>query len=388
LAERRGRVMKTAVLRETQAGEHRVAMTPDVVRRLSGLGAEVIVESQAGLAAGFGDPLYSDAGASVVAGREAVLSQADLVLRIGKPVPDDIALLKQGAIHVSFLDPFNEHGLIDALCKSGVTAISMEMIPRTTRAQKMDALSSQGSLAGYVMMLKAAMAAPNIMPMMTTPAGTIRPATVFVIGAGVAGLQAIATARRLGSRVIAFDTRPETAEQVRSLGAKFLEIDLGETQSTKDGYAVQLSAEQLERQKQGQAKQVTASDIVITTAQVFGRKPPVLITVDMVASMRAGSVVVDMAAETGGNVEGSVPGQTVTVGGVTIVGDGNWAAAVPRDASQMYASNLGAMVEEFWDKEAKRMTIDFADDIIKGCVITHDGRIVNETISKLRTAGE
>lgn len=380
--------MKTAVLRETRSDEQRVAVTPDVARRLGGLGAQLMVEAGAGLAAGFADAEYADAGVSIVQERASMLSQADLVLRIGKPSIDEVALLKQGAIQVSFLDPFNEPGLIDALRDRGITAISMEMIPRTTRAQKMDALSSQGSLAGYVMMLKAALAASTVQPMMTTPAGTIRPATVFVIGVGVAGLQAIATARRLGARVIAFDTRPETVEQVRSLGAKFLEIDIGETQSTKDGYAVQLTAEQLERQKQGQAKQVAASDIVITTAQVFGRKPPVLITTDMVASMRAGSVIVDMAAETGGNVEGSVAGQTVVVNGVTIVGDGNWASAVPRDASQMYASNLSAMVEEFWDKDAGRMAIDFSDDILKGCVITHDGGIVNETISKLRAGGQ
>ena len=220
--------------------------------------------------------------------------------------------------------------------------------------------------------------------MMMTPAGTLKPANVFVIGAGVAGLQAIATAKRLGAKVVAFDTRSVVAEQVRSVGAKFLEIDLGETGQTKDGYAVQLTPEQLEKQKQGQARQISESDLVITTAQVFGRKPPVLVTRDMLAGKRAGSVIVDMAAETGGNVEGSVAGETVVVNGVTIIGNGNWANCVPRDASQMYSSNLLNLIEEFWHKEEKRLALNFEDDILQGCVITHEGMIVNQTIKNLK----
>ncbi|MBP9035357.1 MAG: NAD(P)(+) transhydrogenase (Re/Si-specific) subunit alpha, partial [Pseudomonadales bacterium] len=198
------------------------------------------------------------------------------------------------------------------------------------------------------------------------------------------GLQAIATAKRLGAKVVAFDTRSVVAEQVQSVGAKFLEIDLGETGQTKDGYAVQLTPEQLEKQKQGQAKQIAESDLVITTAQVFGRKPPVLVTRDMLAGMRPGSVIVDMAAETGGNVEGSVAGETVVVNGVTIIGDGNWANQVPRDASQMYSSNLCNLIEEFWHKEEKRLVLNFEDDILQGCVITHEGTIVNQTIKNLK----
>ena len=205
-----------------------------------------------------------------------------------------------------------------------------------------------------------------------------------MIGAGVAGLQAIATAKRLGARVVAFDTRAVVAEQVQSLGAKFLEIDLGETGQTKDGYAVQLTSEQLEKQKQGQKKQIAESDLVITTAQVLGRKPPVLVTRDMVEGMKPGSVIVDMAAETGGNVEGSVAGQSVEINGVTIIGTGNWANQVPRDASQMYSSNLFNLIDEFWDKEQKAMVLDFGDDIIQGCVITHGGEIVNQTIKNLQ----
>lgn len=377
--------MKLGVLKAATPGEKRAPLVPADAKKLVRLGAEVVVEAGCGQAAGFADTEYSDAGAAIAADRAQILSGSDLILRLAKPSPEDIAQLKHGAIHVSYLDPFNEPELIDALASRGVSAISMEMIPRSTRAQKLDALSSQGSLAGYVMVMKAAAAAPTILPMMMTPAGTLKPATVFVIGTGVAGLQAIATAKRLGAKVVAFDIRRETAEQVQSLGGKFLEIDLGETGSTKDGYAVQLTPEQLELQKQGQAKQIAESDIVITTAQVFGRKPPVLVTADMVASMRPGSVIVDMAAETGGNVEGSVPGQTVEVGGVKIIGDGNWANSVARDASQMYSSNLANLVGEFWDEEAKAFKLDLDDDILKGCVITHGGAIVNETIKQLRS---
>ncbi|MCX7865039.1 MAG: NAD(P) transhydrogenase subunit alpha [Novosphingobium sp.] len=376
--------MKTGIVRPSRSDETRAPLIPADVKRLVRLGAQVCVEAGLGNAAGFGDEDYAEAGACVISDRGEILSASDLVLRLDKPSPEEVAALRSGAVHVGFLDPFNEPGLIEALAARGVTAISMEMIPRSTRAQKMDALSSQASLAGYVMVLKAALAAPTILPMMMTPAGTLKPATVFVIGAGVAGLQAIATARRLGARVVAFDTRRETAEQVHSLGAKFLEIDLGETGSTRDGYALQLTPEQLERQKQGQARQIAQSDIVITTAQVFGRKPPVLITAEMVRSMEPGSVIVDMAAESGGNVEGSVAGKTVKVSGVTIIGDGNWAASVARDASQMYSANLVNLVSEFWDKEACTLRIDLTDDILKAAVITHGGSIVNETIRGLR----
>jgi NAD(P) transhydrogenase subunit alpha len=284
-------------------------------------------------------------------------------------------------VHVSFLDPFNERELVEYMASKNVTAISMEMIPRITRSQKMDALSSQANLAGYVMVAKAANALDRILPMMMTPAGTLKPARVFVIGAGVAGLQAIATAKRLGAKVTAFDTRAVVAEQVESLGAKFLNIDLGETGQTKDGYATALTPEQMELQKQGQAAEIAESDVVITTAQLFGRKPPVIVNAEAVAAMKAGSVIVDMAAENGGNVEGSKPGETVvTDNGVIIVGTGNWANEVPRDASQMYGSNLFNLVDEFWCEEEKTFKLDFGNEIATGCVITHDGGVVNEQI--------
>jgi NAD(P) transhydrogenase subunit alpha len=375
--------MLLGIPKELASGENRVAIIPSDAKKLVRAGAAVQIEAGLGLGSGFSDQEYVDAGATVVADRNAVLSSADVVLRISKPSIEEIKQLKAGCIHVSYLDPFNEHELIKAFRDQQVTAISMEMIPRSTRSQKMDALSSQASLAGYVMVLLATTKLPRILPMMMTPAGTLKPATVFIIGAGVAGLQAIATAKRLGAKVVAFDTRDVVAEQVRSLGGKFLEIDLGETGQTKDGYAVELTEEQRQLQLEGQKKQIAESDIVITTAQVFGRKPPVLVTKDMVAGMKPGSVIVDMAAETGGNVEGSVAGETVDVDGVTIIGNGNWANYVSRDASQMYSSNLFNLVDEGWDKEKQAMVIDFENDILQGCVITHSGEIVNDTIKNL-----
>ncbi len=378
--------MLIAVPKETASGEKRAALIPASVKKLVQLGAQVSVETRLGAAAGYSDDEYQAAGASLVDDRSALLAAAQMVLRVRKPELADIELLQPGCIHVSFLDPFNETAIIDAMRERNISAISMEMIPRSTRSQKMDALSSQANLAGYVMALKAATYLPSILPMMMTPAGTLKPAKVFVIGAGVAGLQAIATAKRLGAQVTAFDTRSEVAEQVHSVGARFLEIDLGETGSTKDGYAKELTAEQLQIQREAQQEVIANSDAVITTAQVFGRKPPVIVPKEFVAGMRAGSVVIDMAAETGGNVEGSVPGEVVSVNGVNIVGTGNWPNEVARDASQMYSSNLYNLVEEFWSKDEQKVVLDFENDLI-GCVITHQQEIVNQVIANLRSGG-
>ena len=369
--------------RELHPGENRVAMTPTNIKKLVRAGAEILVEEGSGVNSGFSDQEYKDIGAQVLAERNEILSRSDVILRLRKPDIGEVDQLKKGCIHISYLDPFNEPELIEAFRKQEITAISMEMIPRTTRSQKMDAQSSQANLAGYAVVLLAAAKLPRIFPMMMTPAGTLKPANVFVIGVGVAGLQAIATAKRLGAKVTGFDTRAVVAEQVQSLGAKFLEIDLGETGQTKDGYAVQLTDQQLELQKEGQKKQIAASDVVITTAQVFGRKPPTLVTRDMIDEMQPGSVIVDMAAETGGNVEGSVPGETVVINGVTIIGNGNWANVSAHDASHMYSSNLFNLVDEFWDSETKAVILNFEDDILQGCVVTHQGMIVNETIKRL-----
>ena len=375
--------MRLVIPKESLSGERRTSATPETVKKMIRLGAEVAIESGAGAAVGFSDDIYAELGAEIASDRAALMSSADMVLRLRKPELDEVAMLKTGCIHVSYLDPFNERELITALAKQGVTAVSMEMIPRSTRSQKMDALSSQANLAGYVAVMLAAARLPRIFPMLMTPAGTLKPAKVFIIGAGVAGLQAIATAKRLGARVTAFDTRPVVAEQVESLGGKFLEIDLGETGQTADGYARELTPEQVEMQRQAQKSVIAESDVVITTAQVFGRKPPVLVTKDMVEGMAPGSVIVDMAAETGGNVEGSVPDETVTVNGVTIVGTANLANEVARDASQMYASNLFNLVEDTWDTEAKEFVLDMENDILPGCVITHGGEVVHPTIKNL-----
>ena len=376
--------MQIGVLKETHPGENRVAVIPDTVKKLVKLGAELTVEATLGQGAGFADEAYAEAGATIASNRNDILAKSDILLRIRKPESGEVGQIKQGCIHISYLDPFNEGELVDALAKQGISAVSMEMIPRTTLSQKMDALSSQANLAGYVAVMMAANRLDRLLPMMMTPAGTIKPAKVFVIGAGVAGLQAIATAKRLGAKVTAFDTRPVVAEQVRSVGAKFLEIDLGETGETKDGYARELTPEQIEIQRQGQKAAIAESDIVITTAQVFGRKAPVLVTHDMVEAMQPGSVIVDMAAETGGNVEGSVAGQEVLVNGVAIIGQGNWPNYVCRNASQMYSSNLYNMLNEYWDEENKSFVLNAENDIIKGCLITHGGAIVNETIKNLK----
>ena len=375
--------MQIGVPKESWLGELRAALTPASVKKLVNAGFEIAVEPGVGVAAGYTDDEYSEAGASLSADRAQLLGSADIVLRVRKPEPEDVAQLKSGCVHISFLDPFNEKPLVETIAAQGVTAISMEMIPRTTRAQKMDALSSQANLAGYVTVIQAAYHCPKIFPMMMTPAGTIAPSRVFVIGAGVAGLQAIATAKRLGARVEAFDTRPVVAEQVESLGGKFVEIDLGEIGQTEQGYAKELTPEQLQMQKDGQKQVIARSDVVITTAQVFGRPAPRIVTGDMVAAMRPGSVVVDMAVETGGNVEGSVLNEVVDVNGVKIIGQGNLPSQVARHASDMYSANLFNLLDDFWDAEAKTLNLDPEDEIIAGCVITRDGAIVNETVKNL-----
>ena len=379
--------MRIVIPKETHPGENRVPITPDTAKKLCRMGAELVIEAGLGAGSGFTDAEYVDAGATVNPHRDELISSADVLLRLRKPELDEIRRMKRGCIHISYLDPFNERELVTALKDAGITAISMEMIPRTTRSQKMDALSSQANLAGYVMVIEAATHLPRIFPMMMTPAGTLKPANVFVIGAGVAGLQAIATAKRLGAKVTAFDTRPVVAEQVQSLGAKFLEIDLGETGQTEAGYALELTPEQVEIQRQAQKDIIAKSDVVITTAQVFGRKPPVLVTRDMVEGMAPGSVIVDMAAETGGNVEGSQPNEIVEWSGVTIIGKGNLAGEVARDASQMYSANLFNLVEDNWDEEHKVLVVDFNDDILPGCIITHGGEVVHETIKNILEGG-
>jgi NAD(P) transhydrogenase subunit alpha len=342
----------------------------------------MVVESGAGQSLGISDEAYSRAGATVIVDRKSLLKDADLVLSIRGVSREEVAGLKHHAICINLMDPFRERAMVEILRDRGVSAISLEMIPRITRAQKMDVLSSQASLAGYAAVIVAAGRLAKIFPMMMTAAGTISPARVFVVGAGVAGLQAIATAKRLGARVEAFDTRPEVEEQVKSLGARFVKIDLGETGHTQGGYAGALSGEQLAMQRTAMAGVCAASDVVITTAQVFGRRAPLIITEEMVRGMSGGSVIVDCAAESGGNVAGSRPDEEVDVNGVLIIGLENLPGRVAVHASQMFSSNMFNLVIEYWDPEERWFRMNFDDEIIKGCLITHLGEIVNEAISR------
>ena len=370
--------MKIAVMKETHQGEMRVPLIPPTADKLVKLGAELVVESGLGLTCRYEDSDYEKVGAIISTSKEEMLNSADIVLRLRKPPQDELELMKKGCIHVSYLDPFNESELVDMMAEAGISAVSLEMLPRTTLAQKMDVLSSQANLGGYVSVIIGAEQLDKVLPMMTTPAGTIKPARVFIIGVGVAGLQAIATARRLGARVEAFDTRPVVEEQVKSLGAKFVKIDLGETGQTKDGYAKELTPEQVQKQKDGMAKACAMADIVITTAQLFGRPAPRIVDNTIIKQMKPGSVIIDMAVETGGNVEGSEVDKIVEIDGVKIVGLGNLPCRVAETASQVYSTNLGNFVDHFWDKETKTFCLNLEDEIIKGSLITHEGQVVNE----------
>jgi len=371
--------MRVFIPSESLSTETRVALIPDSVQKLTAMGLVVAIEKGAGTNSYFLDTDYEKAGAEIVSDRRSELGKADLVARVRKPPLEEIPLLKSGALHISFLDPFNESELIGAFAAAGTTAVSMEMIPRTTLAQKMDALSSQANLAGYFAVVKASERLNRVLPMMMTPAGTISPSRVFVIGVGVAGLQAIATAKRLGARVEAFDTRPVVEEQVKSLGAKFVKIDLGDTGQTDQGYAKELTPEQIKMQQDGMAKICAQSDIVITTAKLFGRPAPKIVTEEMVKGMKFGSVIVDLAVESGGNVVGSKLDEEVQIEeGPRIVGIGALEDRVAVHASQMYSANIYNFIEHFWNEESKQIDRNLEDEILGGCVITDGGSIVHE----------
>ena len=359
-----------------------MAVVPDVAKRLADLGLEVAVESGAGVGAGFSDDAYRDAGAELVAGPGPVLG-ADVVLKVQAPTLEEVRMLKQGALLVSFLQPATQAEVVEALAQQGVTAFSLELLPRISRAQSMDALSSQASLAGYKAVLMAANRLGKFFPMLMTAAGTIAPARVLVLGAGVAGLQAIATARRLGAVVEAYDVRPAVKEEVQSLGARFVELEI-ESQEGQGGYAGEQSEEFLRRQRELLAERVGAADVVVSTAAIPGRRAPVLVTGDMVRGMRAGSVIVDLAAETGGNVELTSPGKVVEVGGVTIDGTLNVPSTVPLHASQLYSRNLFNLLQHLL-KEGE-IQIDFEDEITRGCCVTYQGKVVHERARELMKA--
>ncbi len=368
--------------KESDHSESRIAILPEVVKKYVKLGVRVGIEAGIGKSLYIEDQQFVENGAEIFTNKEELFSLADIIVRVKKSSTTEIALLKQKSVHISFLDPFNEPVLINNFAVQNVNSISMEMIPRTTKAQKMDAISSQANLAGYATVILASQYSPKAFPMMVTAAGTIDSCRVFVIGVGVAGLQAIATAKRLGARVEAFDTRKETEEQVKSLGAKFVKIDLGTTEQTKDGYAKALTTEQLDKQRQEMARVCARSDIIITTAQVFGKKAPILITHEMIQQMQPGTVVIDMAVGSGGNVEGSVAGEEVVINKVKIVGHANLAGTIALHASQMYANNVYHLVEHFWDKEKAIFKIEDEDEIMKGCLLTLNGAIVHPQLKK------
>jgi H+-translocating NAD(P) transhydrogenase subunit alpha len=367
--------MILAVPREANSKERRVALVPETVARFVKSGIAVAVERGAGSAASFPDDLYAQTGATTAGDAATLLRDAGVIVTVGRPSDAMLANVRAGSIVVGFLNPLGDPEYLKRLAAAGVTAIAMEMIPRITRAQSMDALSSQSNIAGYKAVLLAAVALPKFFPMLTTAAGTIPPAKVLVLGAGVAGLQAIATARRLGAVVSGYDVRAVVKEQVQSLGAHFLEFDLGADAEGTGGYAKELTPEQQERQRAWMVEQIGANDVVITTALVPGRKAPVLISEAAVAAMKPGSVVVDLAAEAGGNCALTVADQTiVSPNGVTIVGTTNLPATMPADASRLYSRNVHALLSP-WIKDGT-LTIDMDDDVAKGAVVTREGKVL------------
>jgi NAD(P) transhydrogenase subunit alpha len=367
--------MKVGVPKETAAGERRVALVPDGVRRLVDAGVQVLVERGAGDEAAFLDSAYEGAGARIV---DDVVADADLVAKVQRPSEEEVGRLREGQTLVAFLQPLTSPELVRALAERRVTAFSMDSIPRITRAQPMDALSSQSTVSGYKGVLLAAANLGKFFPMLTTAAGTIAPARVLVLGAGVAGLQAIATARRLGAVVSAFDVRPVVKEQVESLGATFLELDVEGAEGV-GGYAVALAGDQHEREQELIARHVAESDAVITTALIPGQPAPVLITEDAVRAMRPGSVIVDLAAEAGGNCGLTQPGETVVRDGVTIVGETNLPATMPIHASQMYSRNVWTLLDHLISDG--ELALDFDDEITRETCVTHDGRVLKEPVA-------
>jgi len=372
--------MRIAVARETDPVENRVAATPDTVKKMKGLGAEVAVEPGAGVKSGIPDAEFIAAGATVV---DSAVDGADVVLKVRRPTSSELARYKRGALVIAVMDPYGEDAALKAMADAGVTAFAMELIPRITRAQAMDVLSSQANLAGYRAVIDGAAEYGRALPMMMTAAGTVPAARVFVMGAGVAGLQAIATARRLGAIVTATDVRPASKEQVESLGAKFVAVEDEEFKQaeTAGGYAKEMSKEYQAKQAALVAEHIKKQDIVITTALIPGRPAPRLISKEMVASMRPGSVVVDLAVERGGNCECAKPGEVVEVGGVTIVGYLNVPGRIAASASSLYAKNLFAFLEILVDKTSKALAVKWDDEIVKATALTRDGAVIHPSFA-------
>ena len=362
--------------------ETRVSLTFESAKKFLDKGLNVSIEKSFAEHLGSSEKDFEDLGVKV-SSRDEGFSNAEIICSVQNIGQEELEKIKAGTLLVSFLDPFNEKSLVKKIKEKNISAISMELIPRITRAQKMDALSSQANLAGYSAVIIASQELQKALPMMMTAAGTISPSKVFVIGVGVAGLQAIATAKRLGAKVEAFDTRPVVEEQVKSLGARFVKIDIGETGETDQGYAKELTSEQIEMQREGMKKVCASSDIVITTAQVFGRPAPTLVTSEMVSAMSQGSVIVDMAVGTGGNVEGSIPNETIDINGVKIVGNTNLPGELPFHSSQVYSSNIFNLIDEFWNEDEKKLKLDVSDEILSICLISHEKEYINKTIREI-----
>jgi len=375
--------VKVATPRELTHDERRVALVPDTATKLIAARLDVAVEAGAGAGAFIPDDAFDAVGVKVITHAADLLKDADAVLKVQAPMRTEVELLREGAVLISFLQPSTQGDIVRALASRGVTAFSLELLPRISRAQSMDALSSQASAAGYKAVLMAAARIGKLFPMMMTAAGTVAPTRVLVMGAGVAGLQAIATARRLGAVVFAYDVRPAVKEEVQSLGATFIELAL-ETQEGEGGYAREQSDEFLRKQRQLIGEHIAKSDVVITTAAVPGRKAPLLVTGEMVKGMRPGSVIVDLAAETGGNVELTEAGKEVDVGGVTIIGTRNIPSTMPLTTSQLYARNVANLLLHLVKDGA--IALDFADEITKGACVTHGGEIVNERAKQMAGA--
>ncbi len=362
--------------------ETRVSLTLESAKKFLDKGLDVSIEKSFAEHLGSSEKDFEDLGVKILS-RDEGFSNTEIICSVRNISEEELEKIKAGTLLVSFLDPFNEKSLVKKIKEKNISAISMELIPRITRAQKMDALSSQANLAGYSAVIIASHELQKALPMMMTAAGTISPSKVFVIGVGVAGLQAIATAKRLGAKVEAFDTRPVVEEQVKSLGARFVKIDIGETGETDQGYAKELTSEQIEMQREGMKKVCASSDIVITTAQVFGRPAPTLVTSEMVSAMSQGSVIVDMAVGTGGNVEGSIPNETIDINGVKIVGNTNLPGELPFHSSQVYSSNIFNLIDEFWNEDEKKLKLDVSDEILSICLISHEKEYINKTIREI-----
>ncbi len=379
--------MKIAIPKERWEGELRVAASPDTVKKLVGMGLEVIVEKGAGANSAIPDAAFKDAGATIGSDAKATMAQADIVFKVRPPMDvNEVASMRKGTLLIGLMSPHQSEAQIRACASQGLTTFAMELLPRITRAQSMDVLSSQSNLAGYRAVIDGAAEFGRAFPMMMTAAGTVAPAKVFVMGAGVAGLQAIATARRLGAVVSATDVRRAAGEQVESLGAKFIMVETAEDLETEAGYAREMSDADKQKQAELVAEHVKSQDIVITTALIPGRPAPRLITKAMIQSMKPGSVIVDMAIEAGGNVEGSKADKVVGLGGVKIVAYSNMPSRVPVDASQLYARNLLNFLTPLIDEESKELKIDWEDEIISGTLLTRDGKVVHPSLAAADTA--